>query len=309
MSAYAHQMEREFSARSLSSRGGSEMGSHYVVESGFHMTSIAATIFVASLLTVGVLLTTLVVSLAVMLQSCQDRSKGVVEIQKLSHDYNYCKMFALHAELNSLGPDHFPSMCMSLAVQHIKEGAYERELNASLHMIERYFDTLLPLDDGLDVVLMDIDDIFPSNPHYSSLLMHRVHDSGYIDCFQEEKHLKQMLCLSLYTKLQASGWSLILLSRKPEKQRNATIQHLVSAGYRGWSSMIMRSDNEMEIDSHEYFTKRRVEVRRAGFRIAGVISSQMDALTDPSLGQRVFKLPNPIYFNLEHQTGNSCVLE
>ncbi|KAG6760141.1 hypothetical protein POTOM_036642 [Populus tomentosa] len=309
MSTYAHQMEREFSAQSLSSRGVSEMGSHYVAESGFYMTSFAATIFIASLVTVGVLMTTLLVSQAVMLQSCQDRSKGVIEIQKLSHDYNYCKMFALHAELNSLGPDDFPSMCTSLAVQHNKGGAYERDLNASLLMIERYFDSLLPLHDGLDVVLMDIDDIFPSNIRYTSLLMNRVRDNGCIGCFQEEKHLKQILCLSLYTKLQASGWSLILLSRKLEKQRNATIQHLISAGYRGWSSMIMRSDNEIEIDSREYFSRRTVAMQKAGFRISGVISSQMDALTSASLRHRVFKLPNPVYYNFEHHTGNSRVLE
>ncbi|KAF9674641.1 hypothetical protein SADUNF_Sadunf10G0148000 [Salix dunnii] len=309
MSAYAHQMEREISAQSLSSRGVSEMGSHYVAESGFYITSFVATFFISSLVTVGVLLTTLLVSLSVMLQSCQDRSKGVIEIQKLSHDYNYCKMFALHAELNSMGPDDFPSMCMNVAFQHINGGAYERDLNVSLLIIERYFDSILPLDDGLDAVLMDIDDIFPSNIHYTSLLKNRVHDNGSIDCFQEEKHLRQIPCLSLYTKLQASGWSLILLSRKPEKQRNATIQNLISAGYRGWSSMIMRSDNEIEIDSREYFSRRMVAMQKAGFRISGVISSQMDALTSASLGQRVFKLPNPVYYNLKHHTGNSCVLE
>ena len=144
-----------------------------MAESGFYITSFVATFFISSLVTAGVLLTTLLVSLSVMLQSCQDRSKGVIEIQKLSHDYNYCKMFALHAELNNMGPDDFPSMCTNVAFQHIKGGAYERDLNASLLIIERYFDSLLPLGDGLDAVLMDIHDIFPSNIHYASLLMNR----------------------------------------------------------------------------------------------------------------------------------------
>lgn len=148
------------------------MGSRYVVESGFYMTSFAATIFIASLVTVGVLLIALVISLTVMLESCQSRSKGVVEMQKASDDYNYCKTFALHAELNSLGPDDFPSVCRSLAIRHIKE--YERDLNISLLVVERYFDSVTPLDDGLDVVLMDIDDIFPSNPRYSQISMRRL---------------------------------------------------------------------------------------------------------------------------------------
>ncbi|KAJ6311853.1 hypothetical protein OIU77_013579 [Salix suchowensis] len=93
----------------------------------------------------------------------------------------------LHAELNNMGPDDFPSMCTNVAFQHIKGGEYERDLNASLLIIERYFDSLLPLGDGLDAVLMDIDDIFPSNIHYASLLMNRVHDNGCIDCFSRGK--------------------------------------------------------------------------------------------------------------------------
>lgn len=41
-------------------------------------------------------------------------------------------------------------------------------------------------------------------------------------------------------KLQASGWPLILLSRKSQRQQNATVGHLISAGYSGWTSLIMR---------------------------------------------------------------------
>eukprot|EP00257_Ricinus_communis_P022012 XP_015581624.1 uncharacterized protein At2g39920 [Ricinus communis] len=258
MSAYAHQMEREYSAQSLLSRGGSEMGSHYVVESGFYMTSFAAIIFVGALVTVGVLFITLLIALTVMLQSCESRSKGIIEIQIPNDDYNYCKTFTLHAELNNLGPDDFPPICRNLAFHSIKESHYERDLNSTMWLVEKYFDSVEPLNDGLNVVLMDIDDILPSNPE---------------------------------------GWSLILLSRKPERLRNATTEHLTLAGYRGWSSVIMRLDDEMGMDSHKYFLKRRMMIQREGFRITGIISSQMDALIGPSLpGQHIFKFPNPIYY-------------
>ncbi|KAJ9160255.1 hypothetical protein P3X46_025673 [Hevea brasiliensis] len=298
MSAYAHQAEREFSAHSLSSRGGSEMGSRYMVESGFYMTSFAATIFIGALVTVGVVFITLLIALSVMLQSCENRSKGVIEIQKPNDDYNYCKIFALHAELNNLGPEDFPSICRSLAVQHIKEGQYERELNSTKQLVEKYFDSVVPLNDELDVVLMDIDDILPSNPQYDHPLI--LNQCGSKCCFEEAKHLKEMIFLRLYTELQARGWSFILLSRKPDTLRNASIDHLISAGYRGWSSVIMRSDDEMEMDSREYFLRRRLIMQRKGFRIACVISSQMDALTGPFSGQRIFKLPNPMCYYSNH---------
>jgi hypothetical protein len=46
--------------------------------------------------------------------------------------------------------------------------------------------------------------------------------------------------LRLYMNLQASGWSIILLSREAIKDQNVTINHLVDAGFRDWSSLMMR---------------------------------------------------------------------
>uniref|UniRef100_A0A2P2IV15 Acid phosphatase n=1 Tax=Rhizophora mucronata TaxID=61149 RepID=A0A2P2IV15_RHIMU len=296
MSAYGHQLERQFSARSLSSRGGSDMSSRYAVESGFYMTSFAATIFIAGLATVGVLLITLLIALTVMLQTCESRSKGVVEINKKIDGYDYCRTFTLHAEMNSLGLDAIPPICKILANQHITDGQYERDLNISLWVVERYFDSIVPLGNGLDVVLMDIDDIFPFNSNYTYLFVGRSYKDGCTGCLKDVIYLRPMLYVKLLSKLQASGWSLILISRKPEKQRNATTEHLIFAGFRDWSSLIMRSEDEMEIDSREYLWRRKAILQKEGFHISGVISSQMDALTSSCLGDRIFKLPNPYYY-------------
>lgn len=149
------------------------MGSRYVMESGFYMTSFAATIFIASLVTVGILIITLLIALTVMLQSCQSKSSGIVEIQKTSNDYHQCKIFALHAEHNSLGADELPSICRVSAIQYLRSGQYARDLNATIWMIESYFSRITPQNDGLDVVLIDIDDILSSDPHHTSLLIWR----------------------------------------------------------------------------------------------------------------------------------------
>ncbi|KAL4388374.1 hypothetical protein GQ457_09G030250 [Hibiscus cannabinus] len=275
MSAYGHQMEREFPGQSLLSRGdsGTEMGSRYITESGFYMTSFAATIFIASLVTIGVLLVTLVVSLALMLQSCESRSKGVVGIEKASH--SYCEILALHGELNGFKHDEVPPVCMSLAVRYIKEGGYARDLDFTMQMIQSFFDTISPSNDR--VVLMDIDDILAPDPRSN----------------EPSSNLKQRRTLELYTKLRSRGWSLIVLSRKSERQRNVTIQNLNSIGYSGWSSLMMRSDRETE--TSEYFSRQRKEMKEEGNEIISVISSQMDALTGWSLGIHVFKLPNTWY--------------
>lgn len=309
MSAYGHQMERESSTQSLSSRGGSEIGSRYTVEAGIYMTSFAAAIFVAALVSVGVLLITILMALTVMLQSCQSKSAGVVELWKSSDDYNHCKIFASHAELNSLDPDSVPAICKHVAVQYIKEGQYMRDLNLTALLAENYFNSSRPLADGLDVVLMDVDDFIASDSHYANSSQPRFRQYICSDCAEEAIHLKRMFSLQLYMKLHVRGWPLILFSRKPEELRNTTLEHLISAGCGNWSSLIMRSDEELTMGSSAYLSRRRNILERQGFRIRAVISSQMDALTVPFLGSRVFKIPNPIYFNTEYYTKSTNLQE
>ncbi|XLT06936.1 hypothetical protein HN51_045685 [Arachis hypogaea] len=61
MSAYGHQMEENYSARSLS--GGSELRSSYVLESRFYITFFAVTNLITSLATIGLLMITMLVVL------------------------------------------------------------------------------------------------------------------------------------------------------------------------------------------------------------------------------------------------------
>ncbi|XP_058787575.1 uncharacterized protein At2g39920 isoform X2 [Vicia villosa] len=237
MSAYAHQMEQQYSGNSLSDN--SDTSSHYGIDSGFYMSSFTATIFLASLVTLGVLLITLLISLVIMLQSCQSKNTGVIEHVNVNDYYSYCRVYSLHAEINSLERYELPDICRDLAIHYIKGGHYAKELNLIVSMIDDYFKSRKPSDNGLDVVLLDIDDIVPPNP-YSSNLYQRFHRDGISSCVKEAEDVKLMFVLRLYMNLQTDGWSIILVSRESEIYQNVTINHLVSAGFRGWSSLMMR---------------------------------------------------------------------
>lgn len=63
---------------------------------------------------------------------------------------------------------------------------------------------------------------------------------GCSSCVDQAKRLKQNFLLKLYKKLRACRWPLTLISRKSEVHRNATTEHLTSAGYKGWLQLIMR---------------------------------------------------------------------
>ncbi|KAK7300558.1 hypothetical protein RJT34_11404 [Clitoria ternatea] len=294
MSAYGHQMEQMYSARSLS--GGSELRSSFVMESGFYITSFAATMFVAGLAAVGLLLITLLISLAMMLQSCQRSHAGVIELQHVNDDYSYCKVYSLHAKLNNLEEHNLPDICKDLAIKYIQGGQYAKDLDLTKSLVESYFNNIRASDDGLDVVLIDIDGIFPSNPQSENLF-----PSSINNCILEAMNLKRMLVLRLYKNLQASGWSIILLSREHGTHQNITINHLKSAGFRGWSSLMMRAEDGDCTKGNECFSRQRNMILAKGLHIKGIISSEMDALSVEDTGIRKFLLLDPICDKFDQQ--------
>lgn len=266
-----------------------------MVESGFLVSSFTATMFIGVLVTVGIVLISLIIVLTVMLQSCESKNSGVVQSHAFVDYHRICNTHAQHAELNGLKAHDCPPFCGDLAKQYIKGGLYARELNVTNAVIQSYLGAVAAVDNGLDVVLMDADDILSLHALNIDLFTNRSDDFDS-ESFEEVNHLKQSYLLQLYMQLQAGGWTLVFLSRKSQREQNVAEEIMYSAGFRSWYSLIMRSEDELQIDSRTYFSRRREALEKDGFRIAGVISSHMDALTGPFLGKLIFKIPNPICY-------------
>ncbi|ONK76842.1 uncharacterized protein A4U43_C02F390 [Asparagus officinalis] len=282
-SSSAGQMDAEDSAQSLLDRRQSEMGSHYVDESGIYLSSFAAAIFISAFATIGVLMLALLVALTVMLNSCESRGSGVIEYFRTSDDHHYCNVFAVHAELNGLRTNEFPAIC-----KHYSRN-YSNAIKISVKLAESYFDAIKASDHRLDVILMDVDDmLIPGISHCRKKHV-------------EHENPGKELILNLYLRLQARGWRLILFTRKHSRYRNDTVENLISAGYSGWSSLIMRSDDDVALESWEYISGRRMELVERGYRIESLISSHMDTFRGTCLGRRNFKIANPAYYNLQIQ--------
>ncbi|XP_076931166.1 uncharacterized protein At2g39920-like [Bidens hawaiensis] len=253
MSEYGHEMEREYSA-SLSSSQESDMGSEFRLESVIYISAFAATILVGVLVTIGIFLMTALITLVVMLQSCESRNSGAVEMLRSVNQfdfnvYYYCKTVSLHVELNnnSFASYSLPEICINAAVKYVKDGHHTRDLSTVVSLVDNYFKNVTSVVGGRDVVLMDIDDLY----------VHRFHDYGHHNDVKEAKHMKHAALVQIYTKLRSAEWPLVLLSREPEKRRGVVIGMLISARCRGWSEMIMRSDEEMKMDTREYFYKQK----------------------------------------------------
>ncbi|KAK8955922.1 hypothetical protein KSP40_PGU015841 [Platanthera guangdongensis] len=296
MASLALPLDSGESSHSLLSRRQSEMGSRYVVESGVFMSSLSATIFIVALVIIGVLMLTLLIALTVMLQSCKRSGSGVFDDAKKSNHHDHCNLFIFHAELNNLAASEIPIICKLHTFQFSKE-RYLRDLNTSLWFVEEYFSTLKPDKDGLDAILLDADDILSSTENLSS-----ISSLEWIKQFEDMNHQARVLIVRLLVQLQASNWPFILFSRKPSKLFNTTWRTLIFSGYAGQSSLIMRSADEIEMESWEYLSSRRVQLQKQQFRIAGLISSQLDAFRGSCLGRRNFKLPYPLFYGLEEPT-------
>ncbi|KAM0953406.1 putative Acid phosphatase [Dioscorea sansibarensis] len=294
MSTYPDPMEPADSSHSLLSDRRSEMGSRYVVESGVYMSAFAATVFIAALVTVGVLLLTLLVSLTVMLENCQSRNTGVIEQVKASGENGYCRVFAFHAELNNLEADKFPPTCLAHAFEYIEEGQYLQDLELSVKVAESYFSTVKPDAASSGVILVDADDVLLPDINYTGSSA-----QNRIKRVEDVEHQARSLVLELHLKLQTHGWFLIPFTRRHMKHYNTTIASLSSVGFGGHSSLIMRSDDEVAMENWKFLSERRVRLHNQGLHIISVISSQMEALTGPCLGQRNFKLVRPIHYRTE----------
>ncbi|GKA38267.1 putative acid phosphatase, class B-like protein [Tanacetum coccineum] len=276
----ANAMEREYSA-SVSSGEESDMGSEFRLESVIYMTSYAATIFIAS----------------------------VGDLSDLNADhYDYCKMAYLHAELSNFESFYLPEICKDVAIKYIKAGHYLRDLSTMGSLVEDYFKNVTQVVGGRDVVLVDIDDLLSAGSLYTKPLFHRFRHYGHDDGVKEAKHQKHVFLVQIYTKLWYGGWALVLLSREHEKQRGTVIDKLEAAGYGDWSELIMRSDEEMKMDTREYFLKQMAIMQEKGYRIRSVISSRMDILVGPFIRTRLFKLPNP-FITLEEMDNPYITME
>lgn len=208
-----------------------ELGSYY--EPGFAISGFSAMILIGALVVAGVSLLALLTALAIMLQSCQSKSAGILDlVEYKSPNDNMCEILAMHAELNELSVNEIPLNCKEDASRHIRTGQYAKDFEFVIGLVVVYFSSFKPQADGLDIILIDADDLFPSISRGNSF----IHSSSIV----KADTIKQILMLRLYKTLQVQGWQLVLVSSKPVEDRNATINYLVSSGYTDWLLLIMR---------------------------------------------------------------------
>jgi hypothetical protein len=96
--------------------------------------------------------------------------------------------------------------------------------------------------------------------------------------------------------------TIVLITGRRDKQRQAALWNLDRAGYEGWAKLVMRTDRDDFQSVEAYKTDARAKLFADGkyTLIANIGDQQSDIEQKPGVSagkaECGFKLPNPFYF-------------
>ncbi|GJV36618.1 acid phosphatase 1 [Tanacetum coccineum] len=214
---------------------------------------------------------------------------------------NYCEGWRMNVELNNVRDfTVVPAECTSYIGKYMAGSQFKIDSEATIDECTLYLNTLCDLkNDGKDAWIFDIDDTLLSLVSY-----YKKHDYGgealnktaLEEWMTKGKGTVMDYSLGLYNSIKKRGIQIILVSSRKEHLRDATIDNLVDAGYYGWKSLYLRSDDCEYKTVQEYKTAVRRELIANGYRILGILGDQWSSLRGAPTARRTFKLPNSLYY-------------
>nr|GMD35472.1 acid phosphatase 1-like [Ipomoea batatas] len=101
--------------------------------------------------------------------------------------------------------------------------------------------------------------------------------------------------LRLYNAVLSLGIKPVFLTGTKEAFREVRTANLKEAGYYNWEKLILKGVNDTG-SAVEYKSGKRTELVNAGYKIVGNIGDQWSDLLGVDVGDRTFKLPDPMYY-------------
>ncbi|XP_022958726.1 acid phosphatase 1-like [Cucurbita moschata] len=211
-----------------------------------------------------------------------------------------CDSWRFNVEANNLNPwKTIPEDCSDYVKEYLTGRAYQLEMELASTEAEIFAQSVKLVGDGKDVWVFDIDETLLSNlPYYG--------DHGYgSQVFNADEFDNWVLratapaiqpSLKLYIELMDLGFKIVLLTGRSERQREATVQNLINAGFYDWDRLILRRDEDQGKSAVHYKSEKRSEMEIEGLRIIGNSGDQWSDLLGTSVSVRSFKLPNPMYY-------------
>jgi acid phosphatase len=98
----------------------------------------------------------------------------------------------------------------------------------------------------------------------------------------------------LFNAAKAKGVAVFFISGRHEVDRKVTIVNLNRQGFRGWTKLVLRANNDKTRTVQDYKTEERSKIEAAGYKIIANVGDQESDLKG-GFADCTFKMPNPFY--------------
>jgi hypothetical protein len=100
---------------------------------------------------------------------------------------------------------------------------------------------------------------------------------------------------AFYNTIRAKHVAIFFITGRTDSQRLVTVRNLYRAGYRNWTGLATRPDDDHNKSIVPFKSGERAKIERAGYTIIATIGDQQSDI-DGGSAECGFKLPNPFYF-------------
>ncbi|CAJ2665147.1 unnamed protein product [Trifolium pratense] len=233
-----------------------------------------------------------------------DSSSEIDDDDDDNDDERYGLSWRLAVETNNnVGWKTVPLRCYKHVEKYMTGGQYEHDLNMIVDEILLYA-SKIQLDatthnHDQDAWILDVDDTCISNiPYYKD----KRFGCDPFDSPVFKEWINKGMCpanpviLRLFKTLIKKGFKVFLLTgRYEETLAKITMDNLHSQGFIGYQRLILRNLKYKGQSAVKYKSSIRREIEEEGYRIWGNVGDQWTDLQGDCLGNRTFKIPNPMY--------------
>ncbi|XP_022144088.1 acid phosphatase 1 [Momordica charantia] len=215
---------------------------------------------------------------------------------------SHCLSWRLAVEVNNVEPWRtVPAQCFSCIGAYITGGQYEHDLRFVVDQIMSYTEAIPVAGDGMDAWILDVDDTCISNVDYYRQKRRygcEPYDAAAFKSWAMEGQCPAIQSVvALFEKLIGSGFKVFLVTGRDEETfGQITADNLHREGFVGYERLILRSAAYSGRNAVEFKTEMRRRLVEQGYRIWGNVGDQWSDLQGQFVGNRTFKLPNPMYF-------------
>lgn len=194
-----------------------------------------------------------------------------------------------------------PLACKNYVEKYILGDQYPKDCEFVAKEAAEYAKSLKLPGTGKDIWVFDIDETTLSNVLFYALPENAfgtktTNSTSLYGWLNEESASPVPGMVKLYNQLYLMGIKFVFLTGRPESARNTTETNLKKAGYHTWEKLILRQPSEENLTALVYKSMRRKELEKNGYKIIGNMGDQWSDLLGTNVGNRTFKVPNPMYY-------------